>query len=113
MIIFLSGSKIRLCATTQKAEERGSEDPLFRELKNEGHNFTRDLMKLFEATFDSTHPIHRAVIFYPKPGSNGLGEAGAATSARLRHADDDTAFAFRQSSIDTTVGLSFGACLRS
>ncbi len=44
-----------------KREER--EDPLFRELKNGGHNFTRELMKLFEATFDSTHPIHRAVIF--------------------------------------------------
>lgn len=44
-----------------KREER--EDLLFRGLKNEGHNFTRELMKLFEATFDSTHPIHRAVIF--------------------------------------------------
>ncbi len=44
-----------------KRESR--EDPLFRELKNEGHNFTRELMKLFEETFDSTHPIHRAVIF--------------------------------------------------
>lgn len=39
------------------------ENATFRELKNEGHNFTRELMKLFEATFDSTHPIHRAVIF--------------------------------------------------
>jgi hypothetical protein len=38
-------------------------DPLFRELKNEGHHLTRELLKLFEATFDSTHPIHRAVIF--------------------------------------------------
>jgi hypothetical protein len=44
-----------------KRDER--EHHLFRELKNEGHNFTRELMKLFEATFDSTHPIHRAVIF--------------------------------------------------
>jgi hypothetical protein len=35
--------------------ERG--DSLFRELKNEGHNFTRELLKLFESTFDSTHPI--------------------------------------------------------
>jgi len=39
------------------------DDLLFRNLKNEGHNFTRELMKLFEATFDSTHPIHRAVVF--------------------------------------------------
>jgi hypothetical protein len=38
-------------------------DPLFRELKNEGHHLTRELLKLFEATFDSTHPIRRAVIF--------------------------------------------------
>ncbi|MDA7949254.1 MAG: nucleotidyltransferase domain-containing protein [Hyphomicrobiaceae bacterium] len=36
---------------------------LFRELKNEGHHFTRELLKLFESTFDSTHPIHKAVIF--------------------------------------------------
>lgn len=39
------------------------EDPIFRELKNEGHHFTRELQKLFENTFASTHPIHRAVIF--------------------------------------------------
>lgn len=38
-------------------------DPLFRELKNEGHHFTRKLLKLFEETFDSTHPIRRAVVF--------------------------------------------------
>jgi hypothetical protein len=38
-------------------------DPIFRELKNEGHHFTRELLKLFEATFDSTHPVHRAVVF--------------------------------------------------
>ena len=38
-------------------------DSLFRGLKNEGHHFTRELLKLFESTFDSTHPIHKAVIF--------------------------------------------------
>jgi hypothetical protein len=38
-------------------------DPLFRELKNEGHHFTRELLKLFEETFDGTHPIRRAVMF--------------------------------------------------
>lgn len=38
-------------------------DPLFRELKNEGHHFTRELLKLFESTFDATHPIRKAVIF--------------------------------------------------
>ncbi len=39
------------------------DDSLFRELKNEGHHFTRELLKLFESTFDSTHPIRKAVIF--------------------------------------------------
>jgi hypothetical protein len=39
------------------------DDPLFRKLKNEGHHFTHELLKLFERTFDSTHPIRRAVIF--------------------------------------------------
>ena len=38
-------------------------DPPFRDLKNEGHLFTRELLKLFESTFDSTHPIHWAVRF--------------------------------------------------
>jgi predicted nucleotidyltransferase len=57
----LEDSAVRERLKNLKREER--EDPLFRELKNEGHNFTRELMKLFEATFDSTHPIHRAVIF--------------------------------------------------
>jgi hypothetical protein len=44
-----------------KMNERS--DPLFRELKNEGHHFTRKLLNLFEDTFDSTHPIRRAVVF--------------------------------------------------
>ena len=41
--------------------ERG--DPRFRHIKNEGHHFTRELLKVFESTFDSTHPIRRAVVF--------------------------------------------------
>jgi hypothetical protein len=41
----------------------GREDVIFRELKNEGHHFTRELLKLFEQTFDTTHPIRRAIIF--------------------------------------------------
>jgi hypothetical protein len=44
-----------------KKSERS--DDVFRELKNEGHHFTRELLKLFEQTFDSTHPIRRAVLF--------------------------------------------------
>ena len=38
-------------------------DERFRKIKNEGHHFTRELLKLFEGTFDSTHPIRRAVVF--------------------------------------------------
>lgn len=38
-------------------------DPIFRELKDEGHTFTEELLTLFGATFHSTHPIHRAVVF--------------------------------------------------
>lgn len=38
-------------------------DAVFRELKNEGHHFTRELVSIFERTFHRTHPIHRAVIF--------------------------------------------------
>ena len=37
-------------------------DERFRKIKNEGHHFTRELLKLFEGTFDSTHPIRRAVV---------------------------------------------------
>ena len=44
-------------------ESGNRNDPVFREIKNEGHHFTRKLLKVFESTFDSTHPIHRAVIF--------------------------------------------------
>ena len=44
-------------------DREGRKDPLFRDLKNEGHHFTRELLKLFEDTFDSTHPIRRANIF--------------------------------------------------
>ena len=39
------------------------DDERFRKIKNEGHHFTRELLKVFEATFDSTHPIRRAVVF--------------------------------------------------
>lgn len=41
----------------------GRNDPVFRELKNDGHHFTRELLKLFERTFDTTHPIRKAIIF--------------------------------------------------
>ena len=38
-------------------------DVIYRDLKNEGHRFTRELMLAFEGTFHSTHPIRRAVLF--------------------------------------------------
>lgn len=44
-----------------QAGERKS--PFFRDLKNEGHHFTQCLMKLFDQTFGSNHPIHRAIRF--------------------------------------------------
>lgn len=45
------------------SKEKREEDDIFRALKNEGHRFTRELMSVFEATFHSTHPIYRAVVF--------------------------------------------------
>lgn len=57
----LENTKIRNRLETIKKENRN--DPVFRELKNESHHFTRELLKLFEGTFDATHPIRRAVIF--------------------------------------------------
>ena len=57
----LEDSDTREHLVNLQASERN--DPLFRGLKNEGHHFTRELLKLFENTFDSTHPIHRAVRF--------------------------------------------------
>ena len=44
-------------------ERSNRDDERFREIKNEGHHFTRELLKVFEGTFDSTHPIRRAVVF--------------------------------------------------
>ena len=41
--------------------ERG--DPVFRDLKDAGYGFTRELAVLFEATFDRDHPIRRAILF--------------------------------------------------
>jgi hypothetical protein len=47
----------------KRLDRDGRSDPIFRELKNEGHHFTRELLKLFERTFDTTHPIRKAIIF--------------------------------------------------
>lgn len=42
---------------------RDHNHPIYRELKNEGHNFTRELLLAFENTFHSTHPIRRSIVF--------------------------------------------------
>ncbi len=39
------------------------DDVGFRQIKNESYRFTRELLRLFEDTFDRTHPIRRAVVF--------------------------------------------------
>ena len=57
----LENDEVRRRLNKLKVHERS--DPIFRELKNEGHHFTRELLKLFEGTFDATHPIRRAVVF--------------------------------------------------
>ncbi len=57
----LEDKKTRDILKGLKSSDRGN--PLFRELKNEGHHFTRELMRVFERTFDSTHPIRRAIVF--------------------------------------------------
>ena len=38
-------------------------DQKFREIKNEGHYFSRELMGLLHRTFHASHPIHMAIIF--------------------------------------------------
>lgn len=39
------------------------DDLLYRNLKDEGHQFTSKLLKLFEMTFHATHPIRRAIVY--------------------------------------------------
>ena len=57
----LSDTKVRSRLEQLGTNER--EDITFREIKNEGYGFTRELLTLFENTFDKTHPIRRAVVF--------------------------------------------------
>lgn len=47
----------------ESLERDKRDDQLFRKIKNEGHQFTLELLKLFETTFHSTHPIRRAIIY--------------------------------------------------
>lgn len=57
----ISDDKKRRCLESLERDKR--DDELFREIKNEGHQFTLELLKLFETTFHSTHPIRRAIIY--------------------------------------------------
>ena len=62
-LAILEDSDHRRHLDTLEKSESGRKDPCFRHIKNEGHHFTIELLKVFESTFDSTHPIRRAVVF--------------------------------------------------
>ena len=47
----------------ERLTRRDRDDPVFRDLKDAGYGFTRDLAALFETTFDHDHPIRRAILF--------------------------------------------------
>lgn len=57
----LESAKARWRLETLSRAER--DDPLFHELETEGRHFARELLELFERTFEPTHPIHRAIVF--------------------------------------------------
>jgi hypothetical protein len=58
----LEDTSMRNHLDSLKKEQR-QDDIIFRDLKNEGHHFTRELLRLFEITYDSAHPIRRNIIF--------------------------------------------------
>ena len=62
-LAILEDSDHRRHLDTLEKSESGRKDPCFRHIKNEGHHFTIELLKVFESTFDSIHPIRRAVVF--------------------------------------------------
>ena len=47
----------------ERLTRRERDDPVFRDLKDAGYGFTRELATLFETTFDHDHPIRRAIVF--------------------------------------------------
>jgi hypothetical protein len=47
----------------EQLTRRERHDPVFRDLKDAGYGFTRELATLFETTFDHDHPIRRAILF--------------------------------------------------
>ena len=49
-------------AILEKLGKKDREDKTFRDLEDERHLFTRELLKLSENRFDSTYPIRRAVV---------------------------------------------------
>ena len=62
-LAILEDSDGRRHLDTLEKSKSSRDDPCFRRIKNEGHHFTRELLKVFESTFDSAHPIRRAVVF--------------------------------------------------
>ena len=47
----------------ERLTRRDRHDPVFRDLKDAGYGFTRELAALFETTFPGDHPIRRAILF--------------------------------------------------
>lgn len=58
----LAQPAVRAHLETLKQSQK-ADDPIFRDIKNEGHYFSRELMGLLHKTFHASHPIHMAVIF--------------------------------------------------
>ncbi len=62
--VFLDGLSDAAVRSHLEGLSRDNRDDVgFRKIKNEGYQFTRELLALFENTFDRTHPIRRAVVF--------------------------------------------------
>lgn len=60
----LSDSKIREELEEAQVEQSPMENPeIFREMKNESKHFSWALSSVLKNTYDSTHPIHHALIF--------------------------------------------------
>ncbi len=57
----MENRETRIHLENLQANERS--DPCYRELKDEGHRFNRELVRLLQHTFKECHPIHQAVLF--------------------------------------------------
>lgn len=57
----MSNKKIR-SELDSISKETAKKSPIYLKMKNNGHHFTWELQKLFQDTYASSHPIHRALI---------------------------------------------------